>query len=470
MIEREQIFSAYRLLLGRDPENEPIVNHLSSLPDLAALGQMLITTDEFRRRASVGDFPQGREQWVCAEIRNGLRLWLDLMDLGVGAGALRDDWERSETTFVLSHLEAGEGFIDVGANIGWFTVLAAEKVGPEGHVYAFEPRRDLFRRLRDSVAANGMLERCTLLNMALGASRSQMPIASNPDELNPGHSFLVRNDENMEGMPIDTVLVERLDSIDVDHKITLMKIDVEGAEAMVVSGATGLIKRDHPFLIAEFFPEWLRKVSGVEPRAYLDLLRDLGYRLFELTDTGLGAAVPELPSGATEPGFFTNLVAAPENKPFRVILPSQRISQTPAVDAVMDTSIEGVYRQIARLSGEIRRFEQNQIQSFQQVRKSHATDLRQIQQDITDNAKHSREIIADGLGQIRQDITDNAKHSREIIAGLEARTQEPRSSFREDSAAFGAAVNIIKGVARDQEAIYLNILVATARKNALSSP
>lgn len=361
MIDRNEVIAAYRLLLGREPESEANLEHMRNFPTLDALGLALMTSEEFRRRAVLGDLPTTAERWVCAEIRDGLRLWIDLMDMGVGAGALRDNWEPDETKFVLGHLSSGDCFLDVGANIGWFTVLGAHKVGRSGRVIAFEPRPDLFARLRDSLAANGLQDRCELHNIALGEVDAIMSIAANPEELNPGHSYLVKDDSIPNGKVLHKVPVKRLDDLIVDRKVNLVKIDVEGAEAIVVSGALEVLRRDKPTIVTEFFPKWLREVSGVEPEIYLSKLRDVGYRIFELTSNGPGTLVDNVPNGSAEEGFFVNLVASAESQIFKVeslerpnisvSLPGNVVDESPAAIARSVASLKhGIHDLANRIS------------------------------------------------------------------------------------------------------------------------
>ncbi|WMW58588.1 FkbM family methyltransferase [Agrobacterium pusense] len=366
MLDRNEVITAYRLLLGREPESEANLEHMRNFPTVDALGLALIASEEFRRRAVLGELPVTAERWVCAEIRDGLRLWLDLMDMGVGAGALRDNWEPDETKFVLEHLSPGDCFIDVGANIGWFTVLGAHRVGNTGHVISFEPRPDLFARLRDSVAANGLQARCELHNIALGEIEAMMSIAVNPEELNPGHSYLVRDESSSIGKLLHKVPVKRLDDIVVGRKVDLIKIDVEGAEALVVAGANELLRRDKPLVVTEFFPRWLRDVSGVDPELYLSKLRDIGYRIFELTSNGPGKLVENLPTGSNEDGFFVNLVASAENKVFQLRndSPADRATNLPAAvidernPAAIARNIASIKHEIESLTGAVPQVEQ----------------------------------------------------------------------------------------------------------------
>ncbi|MBS7812067.1 FkbM family methyltransferase [Roseococcus pinisoli] len=286
MVSREDVISAYMSILGRVPESEAVIAAGQEAASLTALGQRLLEGEEFRARMAVDVF--ARSKWVCAEIRDGLKLWLDLADHGVSLGCLRGGWEPAETDFVLAVLEAGDCFVDVGANIGWFSVLAAQAVGPGGRVYSFEPREDLSRRLRQSIADNGFDERCRIETIALGAEEGSIELAWVPDERNPGHSFLVPGALPEGAASLGRVPVRPLDALGIEGPVRLIKIDVEGAELLVLRGAQSLIARDRPILLFEIFPEWLRRVSGTTADALLTQLRGCGYRLFCLGESGIG--------------------------------------------------------------------------------------------------------------------------------------------------------------------------------------
>src|SRR5690348_15511421 len=116
--------------------------------------QALLKSAEFSRNSLARPLVP---KWVAAEIFGGKRLiWLDLMDDYVSRGCLFDAYESIETELVRKHLKPGQVFLDIGANIGWFTLLASMIVGEEGHVHAFEPRRPTVGYLRRSVSANSL--------------------------------------------------------------------------------------------------------------------------------------------------------------------------------------------------------------------------------------------------------------------------------------------------------------------------
>lgn len=316
-----QIETIFLALLGRAPlpHERETYEGLEETPQ--ALGLQIMASQEFRRRALLGAFSAGSTQWVCAEIRDGLKIWVDLLDVGVSAGAIADNWEPAETDFILSILRNGGAFIDIGAHIGWFTILGAKKVGPEGRVYAFEPRPAIFERLRASVEENGFHDRCILHCAALSDRTGTVSMATFDAAFNSGHAVMVTGAVPEGASLVGDIPAIVLDGLVWDRRIDLIKMDVEGAEAMVLRGGRELLMRDQPVIVSEFFPAWLRDVSGMSPDAFMASLKELGYRVFELTSQGVGREIHALERRrAFDRDYFTNIVALTDGHIDRYLL------------------------------------------------------------------------------------------------------------------------------------------------------
>lgn len=162
-------------------------------------------------------------------------------------------FEPNEFVFLRKVLSTGMMAIDVGANEGLYTLFAAARVGPSGRVVAVEPSSRERANLQRNVDRNG-LKNVTVVDTALGAScgRAQLQIA--PGE-HAGHNTLgsfVYDEvvaENSEQVTVETLdlLVERLGLPQVDF----VKIDVEGAEVNVLSGADKVLNEARPLLLLE---------------------------------------------------------------------------------------------------------------------------------------------------------------------------------------------------------------------------
>jgi FkbM family methyltransferase len=233
------------------------------------------------------------ETWVMVESPDGMRLWVDLGDIGVSRRCMTGNYELEETHFVRNFLRPGQTFVDAGANIGWFSMVAAMAVGPEGKVFAFEPRHSTFHYLMKSIADNGFDDRARAYNCALGAEPGTLQIAWATGTTNPGGTWLVANESVKEVLPATThthqdIEVRRLDDIAEIGHVDLIKIDVEGAEPLALRGAEQLLRRSRPVVLSEINQELLKIVGGSSGSSLIRWMEALNYRCHSLGDNGLG--------------------------------------------------------------------------------------------------------------------------------------------------------------------------------------
>ena len=159
-------------------------------------------------------------------------------------------YEPGTLALMAKLLHAGDTFLDVGANIGLMTLVAARAVGPSGGVFAFEPHPRIFERLLENIALSGV-QNVTALRVALGAERSEREVYAYPD-VNIGRASLVLSNGGVACgktavMTLDDVLEER-----GLRSVRMMKVDVEGFELQVLKGATRLLQSaDCPILCVE---------------------------------------------------------------------------------------------------------------------------------------------------------------------------------------------------------------------------
>jgi len=170
-------------------------------------------------------------------------------------------WEKAIQKLIVDNLEVGDNMIDVGAHIGSHTVPAAKKVGPTGHVYAFEPIPEYTSLLKMAIIAND-IDNVTTFPYALGAASNVFV------EMHKYHGRSKVVASNTGDIPLRT-----LDSyIDELPPIKLMKIDVEGFEYDMLLGASDLIRRDAPIIIIEIWPSNVARVKtllgSMGPRGY----------------------------------------------------------------------------------------------------------------------------------------------------------------------------------------------------------
>lgn len=281
---------AFRLLLDREVGVQEIAAWVAANPTTADLRRAILLSEEFRSSQGALMPPVAQRLVVIAEITSRLRLCIDLADAAVGRQVLIGGYEPEETRWALSQLAPGDTAIDVGANIGYFTVLFADRVGATGHVIAFEPCRHVAELLARSIAENRFEKRVSLRPAAVGDVPGEMQLAFLSPELgtNSGGSYLLPSKATAPaGHSIMPVSVVTLDEEELPGRVALLKIDAEGAEPLVLKGARGLLQRDRPKILAELNPIALRRLGSVDPvTQLLALTQAAGYRAFVLKTRG----------------------------------------------------------------------------------------------------------------------------------------------------------------------------------------
>jgi len=298
-LTREHVVWAYRLLLDRDPENEDVIApKLAGSRDTSELRRHLMTSAEFRDKNP--DFAHTNDSTVVIkEIAPGVRLFVDLSDHVIGLNILRGGYERDEIAFVRRALAAGDVAIDVGAHIGFFTMHMAGVVGPRGRVYAFEPfdaNADLLER---SIAENDFGDRVVFRRAAVGAAAGVATLTFPVETLNSGGAYLLRTGTvPLAGNVTREVPVVAIDALDLRRPVRLVKMDVEGAEPLVVRGAARVLTEDRPTILSELHPTQLDRASGTTAGAFLAEMRGLGYRAHALDRGSIGAPLDRAPADA----------------------------------------------------------------------------------------------------------------------------------------------------------------------------
>ena len=131
------------------------------------------------------------------------------------------DYELNTTNFIFNNLEHGDVFVDIGANAGYFTILAASKVGKDGLVYAFEPNPKLSDNLKLSLKKNNLSKRVEIINKAISNNdfKTETLYMSN-DISNDGISSLKPGNVHLESGDLSKMNTMEVETITFDNFIS----------------------------------------------------------------------------------------------------------------------------------------------------------------------------------------------------------------------------------------------------------
>ncbi len=201
----------------------------------------------------------------------GIELLCDVADAAVTPGLRSGDYEPHLTAVFERYCTPGMTLVDVGANLGYYALLASKLVGSSGRVIALEPNSESCRLLLSSLRL-GKITNVELFPVAADLAQGWAYYSTHV-----GSNGGLIDDEDLLSRPGVVVPTFRLDDI-IEGPVGFLKMDVEGAEGRVVKGATNLIERDRPIITTELKEEMLTRVSGVSLAEYLGYFEDLGYR------------------------------------------------------------------------------------------------------------------------------------------------------------------------------------------------
>lgn len=184
-------------------------------------------------------------------------------------------------------LKPGDVVYDVGSFVGWYAIPAADEVGPQGAVVAFEPVPDTAQVLRKHLGLNMVADRIRLVEAACSNTTGEvfMPVHSIKEtNLASGNGLLdvhPQKDLKADMIPVSTL---RLDDFwrGSDRAPNILKIDVEGAELWVLEGAEVILRKARPLVFMELH-EFAWKWFGTTEKSLRAFLKSVSYDLLELS-------------------------------------------------------------------------------------------------------------------------------------------------------------------------------------------
>ncbi|MGI0044388.1 MAG: FkbM family methyltransferase [Nitrososphaeraceae archaeon] len=194
-----------------------------------------------------------------------------------------------ETNIVKSLVKCGDTVVDLGANIGYYTLLLARQVGRDGKVVAFEPSPTNCEILEKNVKMNGYRNvEINQLAVADKSGKAKLQLTPNPAdsrirsenyELDKGRNEMSEGSVDIETISLDDYFCER-----EEEDIDFIKMDIQGAEFSALLGMQRTLSKSKNIqILTEFFPKLLKE-SGTEPSDYLNILQQNGFHIYNFDE------------------------------------------------------------------------------------------------------------------------------------------------------------------------------------------
>lgn len=210
-----------------------------------------------------------------------------VFESGVGQACFEGAYDLYKRLFEASHADwlrplarPGTTVVDIGANIGFFTVQFARWVGSQGRVIAIEPETRNLARLRKRITGQGLASNVEIVEAVVAEKPGTLNLHLNPDH--PGDHRI-----GSEGVPVTSVTLDGLLEDAGWPEVSLVKVDVQGAEFRVFLGAEKTLTEIRPALYVEVDRDALASM-GSSAEALLDRLAASGYRAHEMGPDGPG--------------------------------------------------------------------------------------------------------------------------------------------------------------------------------------
>ena len=276
------VFFAYRLLLQRYPEFGDAESYqLHGASDLKTLVDGVMKSVEFQR------LWVRKESWspdaVVMTEHAGLRYFFNLRDRAIGLAIATGQFEPNMERLVRTLVKPGMCCIDVGANLGFFSVLMASLCGPEGQVVSLEPFPEAFSLLLRNIRENHLENTVAPLQLAAHETNNQAAMCYRADESNDnfGSMFVPHTNSKLRSSHATVnIQCQRLDDLIKNGqgtRVDLVKIDVEGSEPYALRGMKRILLEQRPIILIELNEYCLVNMGCSSAEEVMVLIEEYGY-------------------------------------------------------------------------------------------------------------------------------------------------------------------------------------------------
>jgi len=215
----------------------------------------------------------------------GNKMYVNAEDTGVAPTLLAGvEYEPFETELLKKLLKKNMTVVNIGANIGYYTLIAANYVGSDGKVYAFEPAPKNYKLLVRNIEENGY-KNILPIQVAVSDKKGTLKFFLDKSNLG-GHSLAKQNiNEKNSFVEVETNSLDNFfEKYNKDPKVDLIQMDAQGSEGLILDGAKKIIGNNKLKIIMEFWPYGLNNV-GTDALDLLKRLENYGFKIKLINET-----------------------------------------------------------------------------------------------------------------------------------------------------------------------------------------
>jgi FkbM family methyltransferase len=304
----KKVVSIYKKLLGRIPSEDELLHWEVMKVNPKVINRILTQSYEYQQKLL-------SEELVLVNLPR-FSIYAMKSDIGIGNSIIElKQYEPHVTNILTKLLDTESVFLDLGSNIGYFSLLAASIVGSSGKVISFEPNMQNLQLLYLSTLEN-KFNNIHIYPFAASNTQQILKITSfGSNGFLDTPSYNQINGQFTQSMIIDKILHN-------EDRINVVKMDIEGYEPLALNGMQELISIHRPTIITEFSPWHIEHRSKVKPRDYLQEILNFGYSLSIIEQSGCARLISSIESLMIEWQSLKNdkhhfdLIAQPlENSP-----------------------------------------------------------------------------------------------------------------------------------------------------------
>lgn len=215
----------------------------------------------------------------------GKKMHVNSSDIGVASPLIKFGiYEEYETEIFKKIIKSNTILIDIGANIGYYTLIAAEKI-KEGRIYSFEPVLYNYHLLNKNINVNNY-DNIKTFQKAVSDKNGESRIFL--DRTNLGNHSMTKNNvvDESNFIEIETITLDSFfnDLENLSEEDILIKMDTQGAEGLIIEGAQNVLLKDNVKILMEFWPKGLMNM-GTDPLELLNKLQNYGFKIRLLDET-----------------------------------------------------------------------------------------------------------------------------------------------------------------------------------------